>query len=449
MLSKISDILQKNLIWSSPERALAVYRQMPKPVMAWYRLQNLRGTLRHVSDKSIFYAQRFGEHPFELKDVSSPQDIFPIFTTEKDLISHPVSHFLCGRPDTAFESTGTTSKTPKRIFFSNRELEDAGRMGAAGLWRLGVRPDDRVASSFDYSFWVSGPALKAALAGIGAFHVEAGRIDPSDFYDRLKPYNVNVIVADPGWLVRFSEVGEKRGPWPVKLMIAGGENLAEPSRRYVESVWGGKLIMSYGQTEAFGMIGVECPEQDGYHLNDMDLWAEVPAPDKDGYGELVYTTLRRTVMPLVRYRSGDVTKLMTEPCRCGIDSPRIAKLKGRADDFAVTSVGNIAPWMFDGAIEAAGVRLGEWQLRLTQRDRRDFIEVRAETEQTLSADDYSARLLEAMKTHLPVAHQGIQQGLAGFGVTFFAGGALKQGRKLKRILDERDFTGRKAVLQST
>jgi len=439
MLSQLSDFLQRKIIWESPERALALYKKAPKALIEWFRVANLRRTIELAGTKSIFYGELFARHPFELKTVGSPKDLFPIFTTERDLVTYPSQHFLCARADTAFESTGTASKTPKRIFFSNRELEDAGRIGAAGLWRLGVCASDRVVSSFDYSFWVSGPALKAALEGIGAFHIEAGRMDPKDFYDRVKPYHCNVIVADPGWLVRLSEVAEKEGPWPLKLMIAGGENLAENSRRYAENVWGAKLILSYGQTEAFGMIGVECPEQQGYHINDMDLWAEIPAPDKDGYGELVYTTLRRSVMPLIRYRSGDVTKLIHEPCRCGVSSPRLAKLKGRADDLAVTSVGNIAPWMFESAMDAAGLRSAEWQIKLSQAERRDTIEFHIEMSNGASAETLREKMLEGMKLELGVARQGILQGLAGFAVKIHAPGELKQGRKLKRILDQRTF----------
>lgn len=440
MLNRIGDWLQKKIFWASPRRALDIYAKTPRFVLEQYRSMNFRRTLRIAAERSIFYSKSFETHAVNVSSARSPKDLVPLFTTEKDLTANPSGYFLCGRPDTAFESTGTTSKTPKRIYFSNRELEDAGRVGAAGLWRLGVRPDDRVASSFDYSFWVSGPALKSALAILGAFHVEAGRIDPADFFERVKPYRCNVIVSEPGWLVRLSECAEKKGPWPVKLMIAGGENLAEVSRRYVEGVWGSKVILSYGQTEAFGMIGVECPAQDGYHVNEMDLWAEVPSPDCNGYGELVYTTLRRSVMPLIRYRSGDVTKILSGPCGCGWTSPRLAKLRGRADEMAVTSAGNLAPWMFQEAIEKSGLKVHEWQVRLVQTERRDRIEFHAESGEGSEAEPGVRKtLLEAMQTCMPVAHLGILSGLADFDVKLRAPGALRTERKVKRIVDERNF----------
>jgi phenylacetate-CoA ligase len=310
---------------------------------------------------------------------------------------------------------------------------------------MGIRPTDRIASSFDYSFWVSGPTLKAAVAELGCFHVEAGRISPEEFYDRIKPYGCNVIVADPGWLVRLSEIAERRGPWLVKLMIAGGENLTESSRRYVESVWQCKLLLSYGQTEAFGSIGIECHRQDGYHLNDMDLWAEVVDCDAQGYGELVYTTLRRNIMPFIRYRSGDITRLITEPCPCGTPSFRLAKLRGRADELVVTSVGNIAAWMVEPAVEALAPRVGEWQLAVLSGKNKDLLELRIEVENTASpgsAAEARSRVLEAMKhTEMLNAANGIDQGLADLEVKIYPANALKgASRKLKRILDLRNFS---------
>lgn len=441
MISGWLDRLQLEILWKSPERAISLYQSVPRAWVEGFRLANLRNTLKLVREKSAFYRRQFQEHPVDIDRVQSPADLGPIFTRPADLQTLSPDQFLCGRSDTAFETTGTISKIPKRVFFSAREIQDVGRVNSAGLWRMGIRPTDRIASSFDYSFWVSGPTLKAAVEQMKCFHVEAGRIDPEEFYDRVKPYDCNVIVADPGWLVRLSEVAEKRGPWPVKILIAGGENLTETSRRYIESVWKAQLLLSYGQTEAFGSIGLECHRQDGYHLNDADLWAEVVDTDAQGYGELVYTTLRRNVMPFVRYRSGDITRLITEPCACGTPSVRMAKLRGRADEMVVTSVGNIASWMIEPAVERLEPRAGEWQLGVSRGPNKDLLELRVEMENTSSPEQVRLQALAAMKQGpMATAAGGIDQGLADLSVKLFAPNALKgQARKLKRILDTRKF----------
>ncbi len=441
MFAKMLDDLQLELLWKNPGRAISVYERIPRPWIDGYRLINLKNSLKLAREKAPFYAQKFREHPVDLDRIQSPADLGSLFTRPSDLQTLPPEQFLCNPSDTAYETTGTISKKPKRVFFSNREIEDVGRVNAAGLWRMGIRPGDRIASSFDYSFWVSGPTLKAAVAQLKCFHVEAGRMDPEEFYDRVKPYGCNVLVADPGWLVKLSEVAERRGPWLVKHLIAGGENLSESSRKYVESVWQAKLLLSYGQTEAFGSIGIECHRQDGYHLNDMDLWAEVVDADAQGYGELVYTTLRRTVMPFVRYRSGDITRLITEPCPCGTPSIRLAKLRGRSDDMVVTGVGNIAAWMIEPAIELLEPRAGDWQLAVSSANGKDHLELRIETESHASAAEVRAHLMSAMKRGpMQVAANGIDQGLATLDIQARAPGMLKgQSRKLKRVLDLRKF----------
>ena len=146
---------------------------------------------------------------------------------------------------------------------------------------------------------------------------------------------------------RFAEIAATRGTWPVKLMLAGGENIAESARREVERVWGAPLYLNYGQTEAFGSLGLECREQQGYHRNDLHFLFEIDRAGADGYGELIYTTLTRDVMPLIRYRASDVTRLIEEPCACGLFAKRLAKIRARADEMVVCGMGNVGPWVFD------------------------------------------------------------------------------------------------------
>ncbi|MCA9396732.1 MAG: hypothetical protein KC649_06135, partial [Candidatus Omnitrophica bacterium] len=243
MLSKVMDRIQLGLIWSSPSTAYKLYQLAPASILENLRKSNFQKTVQWSAQHSVFYSELFrnnGIHPETLK---LPSDLGELYTSPRDLQSKPSSHFICSQPDTSFETTGTISKHPKRVFFSRREIEDAGRVGAAGLWHLGITAHDRVASAFDYSFWVSGPALKSSLNALGSFHVEAGRISPEDFYDRIRPYGCNVLVADPGWLVALTQIAEKRGPWLVNLIMIGGENLSEDSRKYIESVWQCKVIL--------------------------------------------------------------------------------------------------------------------------------------------------------------------------------------------------------------
>lgn len=440
MFSKLFDQIQLKFIWSSPSTAYRLYKLAPPSFLEMLRKSNFRSAVRWVNKHSVFYSDLFRKSKIKIHSIQQPSDLGDIYTSPRDIQTRPVSHFICSRPDTSFETTGTISKQPKRIFFSRREIEDAGRVGAAGLWHLGITEHDRVASAFDYSFWVSGPTLKSSLNALGSFHVEAGRISPEEFYDRIRPYGCNILVADPGWLVALSQIAEKRGPWLMNLMMVGGENLSEESRKYIETVWQCKVILTYGQTEAYGMIGAECRVQNGYHLNDMDLWAEIKDPDETGYGELVYTTLRRRTMPLIRYRSGDITKIITEPCSCGSPSIRLAKIRGRIDEMVVTGVGNITSWMIDESIAGMYPSVHAWQLRVSRGEMKDRLELSLESTHSLDERQLREQVLSHMRTSMTVACDGIRQGLADFEVVAVDPGTLKGNhRKLRKIIDERRF----------
>src|SRR5260370_19477616 len=160
-------------------------------------------------------------------------------------------------------------------------------------------------------------------------HVEAGKSAPQEFYQRAREYKPNVILGEPSWLMRLSDLARERGAWLVKLLFGGGENITEEARQIVESVWGAPLYLSYGQTESFGTLGAECERQDGYHRNDLFFFFETPETDAEGYGELVYTILVRDVMPLICYRSTALTRLVDAPCARGLFSKRIPKIRSR------------------------------------------------------------------------------------------------------------------------
>ncbi|MGI9034612.1 MAG: phenylacetate--CoA ligase family protein, partial [Pyrinomonadaceae bacterium] len=346
--------------------------------------------------------------------------------------------FLCGRADTAFETTGTTSPVPKRIYFSNAELNAMGRASAFGLYQLGLRGEDRILSAYDSSFWVSPAVLRSALRHLNCFHVEAGKIPPADFYEHARIYRPNVIFGEPSWVVRLSEIAEKRGIWDVKFLFAGGENIAEESRRFVENIWNAPLYLNYGQTEGFGSLGVECRAHQGYHRNDLNFIFETPEPDADGFGELVYTTLTREVMPLIRYRSTDVTKLVEEECECGLPAKRLARIRSRKDEMIVCGMGNISPWIFNEILRDVPLLVGgEWQVRVWHENLIDTIELRVETayaDQMHIREAVSENIMENLKTRFPDFWKNLEMKLYDFRIVPVMRETLRTARKLKRIV---------------
>ncbi len=380
MLSRLTEHIEIAALRTSPAGTARVMRALPPGALTALQTARFRKTLRMVAERAPFYREAFRKRGIRADGITHPSQLGDFFTTGEDIRTHGPEAFLVGRPDTAFETTGTTSPVPKRVLFSNRELNAMGSASAAALYLMGLRREDTVLSAFDCSFWVSPAVARSALQYIGCFHVEAGKIDPLECYTHAINYRPNVMFGEPSWMIRFAQIAAERGTWPMKLLVAGGENIAESARREVERILGAPLILNYGQTEAFGSLGIECREQQGYHRNDFHFLFEIDDPDPAGYGELVYTTLTRDVMPLVRYRASDVTRLIDEHCK----------------------------WV---RVEVGGQR-----------------------------SEVGDAVLASIKERFPDFWKNLQMGLYELRVEPVAPGTLRTGRKLRRIVDERVLT---------
>ena len=435
MLTLLTEQFEKLALRTDPRMAIGLLNSTPRSVLRGIQLSRFRKTMR-LAARAPFYAEEFKKRGIDPRRVRRPEDLGDLFTTSED-IRHDPEKFVVGRPDTAFETTGTTSSVTKRVFFSNRELNEMGRVSAIGLYQLGLRREDRVLSAFDVSFWVSPAVIRTAFQYIGCFHAEAGKIPPDEFYDRARRYEPTVIFGEPSWTVRLAEIAARRGVWPVKFLFAGGENMNESTRSEVERIWRAPLYLNYGQTESFGAIGVECSRKHGYHRNDLSFYFEVEDADRDGFGELVYTTLTREVMPLIRYRSTDVTRLVDEPCGCGLFAPRIAKIRGRCDEMVVCGMGNVGPWVFAEMLRGVPYVSDEWQARIWHENRTDVVELLFETQVPLDAaaeKGIRAHIFSNLNSRLTDMAKNLGMQLYDLRLSPVEPGTLRTSRKLRRVI---------------
>ena len=171
--------------------------------------------------------------------------------------------------------------------------------------------------------------------------------------------------------------------------------------------------------------------------------------DKDGYGELVYTTLNRRVMPLIRYRSGDITRfLKSHPppkdgsakfCGGGMPGRRIEKLKGRLNEWTPTGFGNLAPWMFEPVIESVPGLGSDWQIVVSKEGHKDLIAMHVESVNGRADSEIKESLLSSIKSRLPDLWNQFQMDICKLDVKVFQKGSLRIGRKLSRLVDLRKF----------
>ena len=438
MLSLLAEGAEHLALRTNPQRAIELLGLIPSSALDRMRRARFRRTLQYAADRSPFYRDEFRRRGIDVRRIEHPSELGDFYTTGEDLRANGPERFLAARADTAFETTGTTSPVPKRVFFSRKEIADMGRLSALWLHVLGLRPGDRVVSAFDCSFWVSPYVLRSGLDLLGCFHVEAGKIEPREFYERAKVYQPNVIFGEPSWIARLAEVARERGPWALKFLFAGGENIAESTRRAVEEAWNAPLYLNYGQTESFGALGAECRVRNGYHRNDLYFFFETRDAGADGFGEIVYTTLSRTVMPLIRYRSTDVSQLVDADCACGISMGRLGKIRGRCDEMVVCGMGNVGPWVFDDILRGITMIGADWQVAIDHHGGRDVVSLHLEMADR-SAIPVAERLVHAhLRERFSDFWRNREMGLYELRVVAHDVGALRRsGRKLRRVIDTR------------
>ena len=439
MLTNIIEQIEHAVLRMEPQRAVRLLNVTPQWAVEAMQRALFRRTLRLAAGRSAFYREEFRRRGIDVRRVGHPSELGDFYTAGEDLRAHGPEAFLTGRADTAFETTGTTSPAPKRVFFSQSEIDLMGRATAIFLCLLGLRREDRVLSAFDCSFWVSPVVLRSGLQYLKCFHAEAGKIAPQEFYERALAYRPNVIFGEPSWVVRLSEHARERGTWPVKFLFAGGENIAEEARRLVEGVWGAPLYLNYGQTESFGALGAECVRKEGYHRNDLFFFFETPEAGADGYGELVYTTLARDVMPLIRYRSTDVTRLVDDPCPCGLFARRLAKIRARCDEMVVCGMGNVGPWVFEEILRGVRGVGQDWQAVVRHEGARDVVELRVELDGMSHHGEVERAVRENLRRRFADFWKNYEMRLYELRVVPAARGSLRPGRKLKRLADERQM----------
>jgi len=438
----ITQALDQLIFGEAPVRKLKLLKAIPEGLRSsafdHIRQKAFRRTIRHCAQNSPFYRRKFQEYGIDWKKIRDPQDLGEFFTKAEDFTENPIEDFLCCPPQVSFETTGTTGR-PKKMFFTYEEMrQNARRLAAAMIVFMGVKKEDRILNAYDFSFWFPGYLFQTLLPYIGAFSCTVGKIDPEEVYRRMPDYRFNIILADPTWVLRFTEIAQGRERFPIKLFLCGGEMITEDARKAVEEFWGGKLLMTYASVDAGSNIGSECPLQTGYHINEFDLMVEIVEPDSSGYGEVVLTTLTRTTMPLIRCRTKDIAKIIEEPCRCGFPSKRLSKILGRKDEIVVCGAGHIHPAHFEDILRGIPSISPDWQIAVYRKERKEIVEFRLELlDSQVNKEEITGKIKEIIQERYKEMWRNYIKGIYDLQFVYFLKGELRTKRKIKRVVDER------------
>ncbi|NPE29102.1 AMP-binding protein [Methanococcoides sp. SA1] len=311
-----------------------------------YKLLKLKELMDYASENSPFYKELYAKEGLESSQINTYEDLAKIPLTEQDqLASHPY-HFLCvSRKEIAreFTSSGTTNML-KRIAYTQGELLEIVDSVISGLKMAGMGSNEdtlQIMYPTITATWDPGLVLSRACDLAGFHSVINDSVDAQSQINTIKKHGTTVIIGTSSFIYDFSVAANKIEnlmDLGIKKIICSSEPLTETMKMVIESVWGCKAVRQWGMTELGLANAIECEGQDGLHVNNPDFLIEVIDP-KTGEilppgeeGELVVTTLRRRCMPLIRYRTRDISAIYDGSCNCGaILDQRIMNVK-RMDD---------------------------------------------------------------------------------------------------------------------
>lgn len=319
--------------------------------------ERLRATVQHCQN-SPFYKRRFEENGLKASDIRTLDDLRKIpFTTKQDLrdcypfgiASLPLSK--CVR---LHSSSGTTGK-PTVVLHSARDLDQWAAAVARCLWMAGARPEDVFQNSSGYGMFTGGLGFQYGAEKLGMLTVPAGAGNTRRQIKFFTDFGTTVLHAIPSYAARLYEVMQEEGIDPrkdtsLRILAIGAEPHSEDTRRRIEDMLGVKAYNSFGMSEMCGPgVAFECKEQNGMHIWEDYYIVEIVDPDtlepvpEGEVGEMVLTTINREAMPLLRYRTRDLTRILPGDCPCGRHHKRLDRMKGRSDDMMILKGVNIFP----------------------------------------------------------------------------------------------------------
>ncbi len=320
------------------------------------QLKRLKKTLGCAYKNVPFYNKKFNEMGLKPADIKTLDDVHKLpFTKKSDLRdTYPFGMFAVPMKKVSriHASSGTSGKSTV-VGYTQKDLETWANLMARCFFMAGIRPGDVFQNAANYGLFTGGLGIHAGAERLGCAVVPSGTGSTHKQIEMIKDFGVTAMHATPSYALYIAEtarsMGIEPGELPLKIGVFGAEPWSVNTRKDLERTFGIKAYDSYGLSEMMGPgVGFECQEQNGLHIWEDAFIVEVL--DKNGEqcapgekGELVLTTLCKEALPLIRYRTGDITTLMEGECECGRTSVKISKFYGRADDMLIIRGLNVFP----------------------------------------------------------------------------------------------------------
>ncbi|WP_093802757.1 phenylacetate--CoA ligase PaaK [Streptomyces sp. Wb2n-11] len=418
--------------------------QLGRDELGALQLGRLRTTLRRAYENVPFYRQSFDEAGLRPEDCRSLADLarFP-FTVKTDLRDHyPFGMFAVPESDIRriHASSGTTGR-PTVVGYTERDLDMWADVVARSIRAAGGRPGHKVHVAYGYGLFTGGLGAHYGAERLGCTVIPASGGMTARQVQLIQDFRPEIVMVTPSYMLTLLDEFERQGVDPrttsLRAGIFGAEPWTEEMRREIEERFAIDAVDIYGLSEVIGPgVAQECVEtKDGLHIWEDHFYPEVVDPVTgevlpDGErGELVFTSLTKEAMPVVRYRTRDLTRLLPGTARPGFR--RMEKVTGRSDDMVVLRGVNLFPTQIEEIVLRTPGVAPHFQLRLTREGRMDHLTVRAEARAESTGEQRaaaSASIAAAVKDGAGVS----------VGVEIVAPGTLERSvGKLRRIEDLR------------
>ncbi|GAB6185189.1 phenylacetate--CoA ligase [Thermopirellula anaerolimosa] len=424
---------------------------VPREVLRAVQLERLKRTVHRAYTSVPFYRRKFDELGIVPEDVRSLEDIVRLPTTVKNDLRDNYPFGLFARPMEDIvrlhASSGTTGK-PIVVAYTKSDLETWSEVMLRTFAAIGLNENDIIQNSYGYGLFTGGLGAHYGAERLGATVIPTSGGNTDRQIMILRDFGVTAICCTPSYFLhlaeRAAELGVEMRSLPLRAGIFGAEPWSENMRQRIQDETGIKAYDIYGLSEIIGPgVASEDVTQDGLYIFEDHFYPEIldpqtgnPVPDGQP-GELVLTTFSKQAMPMIRYRTRDITRFLTEPSASGRTLRRIARISHRSDDMFIIRGVNVFPSQVETALLAVEGTLPHYQIVLRRAKGLDEMEVRVEVTSAVFSD--KVRELEELRRKLMRAVEGVI-GIRAEVVLVEPHTIQRSEGKARRVLDLRNET---------
>ncbi|MDD4202156.1 MAG: phenylacetate--CoA ligase [Candidatus Omnitrophica bacterium] len=410
---------------------------------------SLKKMLKVLYSNSSFYKKKIDEKGIKISEIKTIDDIGKLPFTDKDDIRDNYPFGLFNSPLEEIReihvSSGTTGH-PTVVGYTDDDLQLWSEVMARALCCAGANKGDMIQVSYGYGLFTGGLGLHYGATKMGLTILPMSSGQTKRQLQLMQDFKPKILACTPSYALFLADEAKKMGIDPSKssweIGVFGAEPWSKNMRDKIEKMLGLTATDIYGLSEIIGPgVAQECTYKDGLHIFSDVFYPEIldiatGEAVKDGeYGELVITTLNKTGMPLLRYKTRDIVKMTTEICKCGRIMPRISKVKGRTDDMIIVRGINVFPSQIEHVLLNMDETHPHYQIIVTREDNGlDNIEVLVEIKQELFSDEI--KVMEVLSSKIK---NNIQANLGvGVKVRLVEPATLERSEgKSVRVIDKR------------